>query len=1124
MINTEQAATFAQATDAIKRTKNITVSGLIGSSRALFLAHLISEGQAFCLITSTQKHAELLHGEITFFLSVSEGPLFSPLLLFPPWDVSPHLQASGPSPDCMARRIATLHHLATSNRPVSVITPIEAFIQKVPLRAGLLNQTFTLHVGDGIAQEVLIEKLNALHYERVGSIVQPGEYAVRGGITDIYPALSDGPVRLEFFGDYIETIRLFDLRTQKSLAPLASVPITIGREITSDPAFYEAPFLSALPEAMLLVIVEPEDVKRKGEGVLKAVEDAVLFAPPSQGSAVRARYLPNALPDAMKDRVTISLTLLSLSTGLELEHKSGPGVEHFVCDTQSLASLGFGSPESVFSETAKRLETLRQTFLMIVAVEDESRADHLKRLLAEYDIPCAMWEPMPMASPSPIYLAVGALSEGFSCPHMDLIVLTEKALLGTSRRRQTEKKKHSAGVFLKSLQELQISDTVVHLQHGIGRYKGLKRLSVRTGERGPAIETDFLVLEYAGGATIYVPVDALHLVQRYIGLDGETPALDHLGGTRWAQAKSRAKRCIQDMTQELLTLYAERSVVKRLPFVTHPLKAEAFASAFAYEETPDQQSAIEDVLSDMDGTKPMDRLICGDVGYGKTEVAMRAAFAAVSNGKQVAVLAPTTLLARQHHWVFSQRFAPFDIKVDWVSRLLFGRERREALNRLKNGLTDIMIGTHLLLNKTVIFANLGLIILDEEHRFGVRHKEYLKQMKKEVDVLTLTATPIPRTLQMALAQVRDLSVIETAPANRLAIETRLVPFKPGLIKEAIFRELVRGGQVFFIHNRVASIERISLFISELVPQARVAVAHGQMGEHLLEATMTKFIAGETNVLVTTTIIESGIDIPSANTIFINHADQFGLAELYQLRGRVGRSYEQAYAYLLVPEERMLSESARQRLAAIQEFTALGSGFQVAARDLEIRGAGHLLGQEQSGQIAAIGFELYLKMIEERVAVLKGREVRSPTTLEVSVPVSTYLPDWYVTDPRERLAIYRRLADCESVVDVLAIRDEVEDRYGRCGTEAKCLFQAAQLKTMAWQIGATRLNVKDATLTVTLGERADVLQERIDALLKTYQGRITFVSPLSFKITVSGSTWEDQYLEAARCLSQLKKSS
>ncbi|MBI3804919.1 MAG: transcription-repair coupling factor [Nitrospirae bacterium] len=1127
MIHQLQSPLFSPVLEAIgEGTTKIKTSGLWGSSEAFFLSRVVREGRSFCLVAPSHAQAERFHRELRFFLDLDAAahpP--SEILFFPPWDILPY-EPSTPRPDWIAQRLATLHRL-TENPTASVITSVEAFLQKVVSKSVIQERTFTLRTGETLSKETLIERLYQGGYEVVTSVTQPGELAFRGGIVDLSTPGAPQPVRIEFFGDEIESIRTFDPETQKSISPIDSVQVILGRENLFDPNFYRIPLIDYFPAGALLVLDEPDEVLQKGKRFLEEVEEGALFAARRNPKYPKTDelYLPlDFLLEADPGRTRLDLESLSL--------RQERNARRFSFDVRSIPSLGLGRPGQPFSEVMQTLDILRRDHLVVVAVRNETQLARFKHLFSDHDLPWGLWDPGQGAAatfPLPIYLTIGAVSEGFSIPEIKIAFLTEEALMGRAgaaptRRTSSRRTKHKASGagLLSSFEDLKPNDYIVHLDHGIGRYVGLKRLSIRQQERAPAYDSDFLVLEYAAKDKVYVPLNSLHLVQRYIGPEGNPPRLDRLGGTQWAKTKSRVQKEVQQIAEELLQLYAEREVVKGHPFAPPPSLSEEFAAAFEYEETPDQLRAIEEVLSDMEQPKPMDRLVCGDVGYGKTEVAMRAAFQAVMENKQVAMLVPTTLLAQQHYQNFANRFASFPVRVEVLSRFRSRKEQKEVVAELQKGGVDILIGTHRLLQKDIHFRDLGLVIIDEEHRFGVRAKERLKQLRKQVDVLTLTATPIPRTLQMALAQVRNLSVIETPPADRLAIRTILAPFDPTIIREAIFRELVRGGQVFFVHNRVHNIEQIGRFLADLVPEAKIAVAHGQMREPLLEEVMLKFQAKEYNLLLTTTIIESGIDIPSANTMIINDADRFGLAELYQLRGRVGRSDEQAYAYLLVREGRMLTEEARQRLQAIQEFTELGSGFRIAARDLEIRGAGNLLGQEQSGQIAAVGFELYLKMIEDAVQRIKGVAVEKEIEPALQFQLSAFIPDIYIPDTYQRLSIYKRLSSCEEVEEIDAIRGELEDRYGPLPEPVVHLLQIIQLKTMAKALRIVKIEEKERVLSFVFDESAQITENDLLRLMETLRNRIHFTSHYSFEIQIKNRAWEDLFLDVAHCLSTLQK--
>ena len=1156
-ISQQKISPFASVFEAIDSgEQKLKVSGLSGSSQAYLLAELAKTGHPFCLVAPSFEQAADLIRDIRFFVGINKQSVENPtatdqaevqediqpaLLFFPPWDILPYESAS-PRPDRIAERLSSLHRLASVSQnylngaeenvktpSYSVVTTIEAFVQKVVSKTYLLDRSLSLRVGETRSREDLIERLYQRGYEVETVVSGPGEIAVRGGIIDLFPPAMDRPVRIEFFGDEIESIRSFDLETQRSLKALERIEIILGNEDLHDRNFYHCPFSDYLSKEMLLIQHEPETLLSNGKRYLEELKEASFFALKRDDKLPEADalFLPfSHLADIAFHRTTLDLACLFL--------RPEKGVRHLSFETKSSAVLGFERPEQGFEETSARLQTLRQDHLVVLAVKNQHQLERFERLLSDHDVP---WGKLTQiqgvlpAPPAPVLLCIAQLSRGFSLEGSELLFLTDDALMGGrkgishavgSRPAAGSGRADKLKGFLASFEDLKPRDYVVHIDHGIGRYIGLKRLSIREGERTCAYETDFMVLEYAGGDKVYVPLESFSLVQRYVGAEGAAPTCDRLGGMRWSKAKAKVKGEIKKMTGELLELYASRELAKGQALEISPSDAEAFAAAFEFEETPDQLRTIQEVATDMEQEKPMDRLVCGDVGYGKTEVAMRAVFQAVMSGTQAAIIVPTTLLAQQHFQTFKERFAPFPVEVGLLSRFRTRAEQKVTLAGLKKGIVDIVIGTHRLFQKDIEFRDLGLIVVDEEHRFGVRHKERLKQMRKEVHVLTLTATPIPRTLQMAIAQVRSLSVIETAPADRLAIRTQLAPFDPTIIRESIFRELVRGGQVFFLHNRVHNIDQIGSFLEELLPEAKIGIVHGQMPEATIEKVMLKFLSKETNVLLTTTIIESGIDIPSANTIIINHAERFGLSELYQLRGRVGRSGEQAYAYLLVQEGRVLTKEARQRLEAIQEFTELGSGFRVAARDLEIRGAGNLLGKEQSGQIAAVGFELYLEMINDMVKELKGTTPEKEIKPKLHFRVSAYMPEDYIPDSFQRLSIYKRLSNCQELEECKAIQEELEDRYGPLPEAVLHLVQIIQVKASARALKISKLEERGLALRFTFDAQANPPEDTLNRLLEKFSGRIHFVSAYAFELKVQSNLWTDLYLDAALCFKAMQE--
>jgi transcription-repair coupling factor (superfamily II helicase) len=811
---------------------------------------------------------------------------------------------------------------------------------------------------------------------------------------------------------------------------------------------------------------------------------------------------------------TAGWSQLALEPLAEADASWGP-VQSF--PAQVPGSAGLGARGTPFSQTLSILERLREACRVVLVARSRGQVDRLLALLREHDVPAIEWTAASWTAAAgaraPFYVLHGDLSAGFLSSELRLAVLTEEELFAKGARHKPQAKSKAA-TFLSSLEDLNVGDYVVHVQHGIARYQGLKRLSVQD------FDSDYLILEFAGGDKLYVPLDRLNQVQRYSGAEGHGPRLDRLGGTSWAKTTARVKKDIEEMAQELIDLYANRELAKRHAYGFDSTMYHEFEAAFEYEETTDQLKAIEDITRDMESSKPMDRLVCGDVGYGKTEVAMRAAFKAVEDNRQVAVLVPTTLLAHQHYDNFSERFAPFPARVALLSRFQSPKEAKAILKEVAAGTVDVVIGTHRLLQKDVVFRNLGLVIIDEEQWFGVKHKERMKELRTQVDVLTLTATPIPRTLQLAMASVRDLSIIDTPPAGRLSIRTQVVRSSDKLIREAVLRELGRGGQVYFVHNRVETMERTGAWLQQIVPEARIVMAHGQMDAKPLEAVMMKFFHREADVLIASAIIQSGIDVPHANTIIVNRADTFGLAQLYQLRGRVGRSGDQAYAYFLVPDEGRLTEDAQKRLTAIQQFTELGSGFRIAAADLEIRGAGNLLGKQQSGHIAAIGLDLYMQMVEQAVQRLKGQVVEEEPDPTLRLNVSAFIPEEYVADPHQRLSFYKRLSSCTQVGDLALLHGELQDRYGPPPDAVERLFEVMQVRMQAKSLRLSSIELKTDSVVVTLDAKSPVASTAIQRLMDQHKKRIRFLSPLSFELQMPHQDWPSIFPELSATLQSL----
>jgi len=1113
------------------------LTGLHGSTASFALTGLFQSNSGvlakrpWLIVTKSDETAERLFDDLRFFHQLVGRPTTS-LTLFPRWETLPY-ESTAPHVGLVARRMNALHTVHTVPA-THVVTSVDALMQRLMPIETFEQAPIRFAAGSSIEREVMTSGLLRLGYRRVSVVEIPGEFSVRGGIVDIFSTAYADPLRIEFLGETIESLRLFDPATQKSTAKLKEALALPAREyiraldtpdvlapISADaewraPDLYPgmATFLDYFLEPPLLALDQPSALKSADADLWSRIEEGYLRH--SDRDAASPYPSPERLFftwEEFEDQ-TAGLAQLTLEPLTASDEKRSPVV---AVPAQLPASAGLGTRGTPFTHTLATLEQLRESCRVVLVARSKGQVDRLLALLREHDAPAMEW-----AAPSwqtsgntkaPFSVLHGDLSAGFLSTEMRLALLTEEELFAKGGRHKPQPKTKAA-TFLSSLEDLNVGDYVVHVQHGIAKYQGLKRLSVQD------FDSDYLILEFAGGDKLYVPLDRLNQVQRYSGAEGHGPRLDRLGGTSWAKTTARVKKDIEEMAQELIDLYANRELAKRHSYGFESTLYHEFEAAFEYEETPDQLKAIEDITRDMESSKPMDRLVCGDVGYGKTEVAMRAAFKAVEDNRQVAVLVPTTLLAHQHYDNFSERFAPFPTKVALLSRFQSAKEAKTILKEVAAGTIDVVIGTHRLLQTDVIFRNLGLVIIDEEQWFGVKHKERLKELRTQVDVLTLTATPIPRTLQMAMASVRDLSIIDTPPAGRLSIRTQVVRSSDKLIREAILRELGRGGQVYFVHNRVETMERMGAWLQQLAPEARIVMAHGQMDAKPLEAVMLKFFHREADVLIASAIIQSGIDVPNANTIIVNRADTFGLAQLYQLRGRVGRSGDQAYAYFLVPDEGTLTGDAQKRLTAIQQFTELGSGFRIAAADLEIRGAGNLLGKQQSGHIAAIGLDLYLQMVEQAVHRLKGHVVEEEPDPVLRLNVSAYIPEEYVADPHHRLSFYKRLSSSAQIGDLALLHGELQDRYGAPPEPVERLFEVMQIRLQAKTLRLASVELKTQAVLITLDGASRVTPDAVRTLMDRYTQRIRFTSPLSFELQMPHQDWPSVFRELTATLQSL----
>src|SRR5688572_29736201 len=1057
---------------------------LAGSADALAAARLAEQEKPLAIIAATALDAQRLVEELAWF---------SPKLrvcLLPDWETLPYDQFS-PHQDLVSERLATLYRIQRGDFDIAVAPAPTALVRLCP-PAYLAARTFMIESGKKLSIDAIKQQLVVAGYQAVTQVVAPGEFCFRGGLIDLFPTGSALPYRLDLDDDLVEAIKTFDVDSQRTLYSVKEIRMLPAREFPLDEPG-RAQFRSRWRE---LFEGDPSK-KRLYKDVSTGIPAAGIeyYLPLFfESVATLFDYLPRNSTLAMHGEVSAAAQEFWRDATSRFKLLGGdpdrpllppqqlfvPAEEFFVRvadfprvdlsqagedgNDQPLAAQPL-PPVAVDRRAQDPLAALKRLLgsaglRVLVVAESPGRRETMLNYFAEYGLqpaPCASFEEF-LKGEAAFSIGVAPLSHGFMLPAEGWAVVTEAELYaGVVRRRgRAAEKRSSVEGMLRDLSELKIGDPVVHEQHGIGRFQGLVNLDLDEGK------AEFLLLEYEDGDKLYVPVAQLGVIGRYSGAAPEDAPLHKLGSGQWDKAKARAAKQVRDAAAELLALYAKRAARLGHAFGVQQHDLEAFADGFGFEETVDQASAIDAVVKDMASGKPMDRLVCGDVGFGKTEVALRAAFVAVADKKQVAVLCPTTLLAEQHFQTFSDRFADWPVKLAELSRFRSQKETSEALRKLASGELDIAIGTHKLLAADVKFSRLVLVIIDEEHRFGVRQKEALKKLRAEVDVLTLTATPIPRTLAMSLEGIRDFSVIATAPERRLAIKTFVHPWSEGLIREAVLRELKRGGQIYFLHNEVDTIERMRERLTRLLPEARIAVAHGQMRERELERVMREFTAQRTNLLLCSTIIETGIDIPTANTIVINRADKFGLAQLHQLRGRVGRSHHQAYAYLLTPPEEALSKNAQKRLEAIQQMEELGSGFYLAMHDLEIRGAGEVLGESQSGEIQEIGFSLYARMLDRAVRRLKSKkdadwEGTVDISTEVNLHVPALLPSDYCSDVHERLSLYKRLADAESQEALDLMHEELVDRFGLLPEPARALLDCHRVRIAARPLGVSRVD-------------------------------------------------------------------
>ncbi len=1111
------------------------ITGLEGSQRNFFWSSLIAESRKTTLIiTSNSMRAEKIYEDLLSFWGEDE------LHLLPNRDLVAGEETYGYSRETWEQRMEALELMSHQNQRI-FIAPVNALLFRMMPYSQWQEHIIPVEQGQELYRDLFLENLVSMGYERVPLIEGKGQFSVRGDILDVFPPGWENPVRIELFDNMVESLRIFDCNTQRSLQYLSRVEIFPAGEVLLPPELRKKAFALIEEELAKTTTKLNQNHREETATTLKEKvyhhmeimknsilqesmypyftyfyeegdswldylpDDSMVIVDEPARTKEAAETFADRARDLQKDHLLQGKTISSnMGMVWELEEMlarlSSPLLYFALFNVSGLKvprnhTLNFSGKDvptyyGQWRLLRSEIERWREEgYRIFILSPEENQAEALFKHLRDQDFTIKkMLDPGQLEN---VYdggnavLTVGNLHNGFYIPSIRVAVVTEQELL-PKKKKKKRISRSKEGKTLRHHQELSVGDYVVHEHHGIGQYLGVQTLEVENTKR------DYLHIRYAKGDKLFVPIDQIELIQRYIGVEGKTPKLHRLGSDEWNRAKKKVRASVQELAQDLLSIYSSRESIQGHAFsMENPWQTE-FESFFPYEETPDQLQAIQEVRKDLAQSKPMDRLLCGDVGYGKTEVAMRAAFDVVMEGKQVAVLAPTTVLAQQHYRNFIERFAPFPVEISLLSRFRSTAQQKETLEKLSEGKVDILIGTHRLLSNDVNFKDLGLIIIDEEHRFGVRHKEKLKKMRLDVDVLTLTATPIPRTLHMSLVGARDLSLIETPPENRYPVQTYVLEYSDQVVKEAITRELERHGQVYYVFNRVQNIEKWAQKVRDLVPQARIAVAHGQMSETRLEKVMHAFWEGQYDVLLSTTIIEAGLDIPNVNTLIIYDADRFGLAQLYQLRGRVGRSNRLAYAYLTFQKEKILSEAAEKRLQAIKEFAELGSGFKIALRDLEIRGAGNILGPEQHGFMAEVGFELYCQMLEEAVRAYRG-EKTAPETItspRLDLKISAYLPSSYIPDQEQKVDLYQRIYALDSPEKVEEIEAELVDRFGTLPLEVENLLMIARLRILASELRITSIHYEKGEVYLKFDSDQEVDTLKLYRLVKQYPGKMS----------------------------------
>lgn len=1087
--------------------KEQLVSGISNSARSLFIASLYEERKApVLLVTHNLYHAQKVYDDLSSFLPESE------LYLYPVNDVLA-AEIGIASPELKAQRIEALNHWATKSNGI-IITPIAGLKRMLPSKTKWQQSLLHIEVNKTIPLDNLADRLVRFGYQRVGMVATPGDFSIRGGIIDIYPLTEELAVRIELFDDEVESIRSFSVEDQRSQAHKKSIAIgpateilltgeelergreRLGKELSNTVAkvkndkvkqllmenityeleqldngqifselykylsfFYEKPasLLDYVPDNGVVVLDEISRIQETAENLDKE-EAEWLVELLAEGKAVHDLKFSHSFAQLVHSK---KLPFIYLS--LFLRHVPHTHPENLI-NLSSKSMQHFHGQMHLLKSEIDRWR--KANYAIVVMATDQERMDKLESVLADYDVDVRKLSSGSSFAHGEVQIIEGDLQSGFELPMQKLAVLTEEELFKKKAKKPKNRQKLSNAERIKNYSELNVGDYVVHINHGIGKYLGIETLDIN------GLHKDYIHIKYQGSDKLYVPVEQIDQVQKYVGSEGKEPKVYKLGGTDWKKVKSKVESSVQDIADDLIKLYAEREASEGFSFSPDGEMQREFEATFPYQETEDQLRSIHEIKLDMERTRPMDRLLCGDVGYGKTEVAIRAAFKAIADDKQVAILVPTTILAQQHYETVRERFQDFPINIGLLSRFRSRKQQTETMKGLANGTVDIVIGTHRLLSKDVKYKDLGLLIIDEEQRFGVTHKEKIKQLKANIDVLTLTATPIPRTLHMSMLGVRDLSVIETPPENRFPVQTYVMEYNGNLVKEAIERELARGGQVYFLYNRVEDIERKADEISMLVPDARIVYAHGKMTENELESVMLQFMEGEAEVLVSTTIIETGVDIPNVNTLIVFDADRMGLSQLYQLRGRVGRSNRVAYAYFTYRKDKVLTEVAEKRLQSIKEFTELGSGFKIAMRDLTIRGAGNLLGAQQHGFIDSVGFDMYSQMLKDAIEERKGNpDKKKQRNMEIDVELDAYIPESYIGDSKQKIDMYKRFRGIETPEDLKELQEEMKDRFGEYPKEVDYLFRVSEMKVYGLKEKVDSIKQTKQELVLLISEEA-----------------------------------------------------